>query len=490
MRNFLTNITYYFQKIYNLFISIFIDYKYKEAKNPSISKETLEAYNLSRTKGPKRIICYAPFKHVYFGTNGIARACCINKTDTYGAIANNKLSDLWKNDKVVVLREKILNYDLSGGCNYCNQQLESNNFKAFEGRLFDTILPEKPAAYPTEMTFEISTTCNLECIMCNGNFSSSIRKNREKLPPLQEMYGNDFLDSIKDSIPFLKKASFIGGEPFLIPQYFDIIEYILEHNSNCKIFIQTNGTILNNRVKNIIEHKNVHLSISIDSLNKLKYESIRKNASFERLMENMEFFKLRAQKHNQSVNINFCVMTNNWEEVPDMLSYCNKHHFSVTFIPVESPKSLSISQTNKKTLKGIADFYEKNKYNHLLKENMLNIQKYNDLTNYVNHCLKRAELFQEKVRIQSQEHTDDLTILLKYYLQFELLFNSNDISHIMTLLERYKIGLEEKDIRHFISCILIDLKDNKQNVISDYVNGGNWFERFEDSLNSSISNKF
>lgn len=479
MSNLSTNITYYLHKIYNNILSVFIDYKYNIAKNPSISKKTIEAYNLSRLKGPKKIICYAPFKHVYFGTNGVARACCINKTDTYGTIKDNKLSKLWKSDKVISLREKILNYDLSGGCNYCHKQLESSNFKAFEGRMYDSLLPEIQSDYPTEMTFEISTTCNLECIMCNGNFSSSIRKNREKLPPLEEMYDSEFLNSIKDSIPFLKKANFIGGEPFLIPQYFDIIEYIIEHNQNCKLYIQTNGTILNNRVKRIIEHKNVFISISIDSLIKEKYEFIRKNASFNRLMENMDFFKQRALLHNQSININFCVMTNNWEEVPDMLSYCNKNQFSITFIPVEFPVEYNIGLLSVSELKNIVSNYKNSLKKKTLVTNKINVAKYNDLIKHIEFHLLKAELKLDNALQFSNQNSEVLIQLLNKNLKHQLLFDNEDILSVLKSIEVKTKLYDERNKRLFISSLLADLIEHKESIIFDYKHTDDWLSRFE-----------
>ena len=60
-----------------------------------------------------------------------------------------------------------------------------------------------------------------------------------------------------------------GGEPFLIPFYLDLIDKIGELNKNCKIYIQTNGTILSDRIRKILNNNQISLSISIDSFNKI-----------------------------------------------------------------------------------------------------------------------------------------------------------------------------------------------------------------------------
>ena len=64
--------------------------------------------------------------------------------------------------------------------------------------------------------------------MCGGKWSSAIRKNREGLPPLKNHYDKDFVKQIREFLPFLREARFIGGEPFLINLYYDIWEAITE----------------------------------------------------------------------------------------------------------------------------------------------------------------------------------------------------------------------------------------------------------------------
>ena len=67
------------------------------------------------------------------------------------------------------------------------------------------------------MEFSISNVCNLECVMCNGNFSSAIRAHRDQLPPAKSVYSNAFDPVLRSILPHLFRAKFLGGEPFLIP---------------------------------------------------------------------------------------------------------------------------------------------------------------------------------------------------------------------------------------------------------------------------------
>lgn len=317
-------------------------YRYNQSENPTLSLNLVKDYNRNRTLGPRKIICNAPFKHMYFKQNGKITACCASGVDAYGNIREGSILDIWNGEKANQLRKRIKNFNLSGGCSGCQHSIESKNYNAFIGRIYDSLLPSLNNKYPTEMTFEISNTCNLECVMCNGEFSNLIRRNVEKLPDLPDFYDIDFFEEIKEFLPYLKRVRFMGGEPFLIKQYGPIMDFLVKNNPACKIYIQTNGTVLNNSVKEIVESGNVEVSISIDSLQKQTYEIIRKNGSFERTMKNLNYFSERAIKHHQLININFCVMNINWREVPNIFEFCDNNNFTINLIPVEYPRHLSL----------------------------------------------------------------------------------------------------------------------------------------------------
>ncbi|MBP6456127.1 MAG: radical SAM protein [Chitinophagaceae bacterium] len=423
---------------------------------------------------------------MYFKSDGTITPCCRNEKDMYGTIGKGTLTELFNSKSIESVRNKIEDYNLCDGCNYCNIQLQSSNFNAFEGRLYDSILPEKSGNFPTEMTFEISNQCNLECIMCDGNYSSSIRKNREKLPELENKYDDAFSEIIKEGIPYLKVARFLGGEPFLIPQYIDIIDNIIKENKNCRIYIQTNGTILNNRVKKIIEHKNVHLSISIDSLQKEMYEKIRKNASFVRLMEHMDYFIERSKKHNQIININFCVMTNNWMEVPEMIQFCNTNNFSLSLIPVEFPRYLSLRSLNVNKLNEIVSHYSKPEYNNLFSSNKFNGDKITNLISYINFSIENNNKQLSRIsKLESLEIKDLDDIVDAHYLKIMLKSDEMSIIKDLTSTVNTKLNVEEK--KSLYITFIHDLEQNpNETPVYHFKNNNEWKTLFKAYLENLV----
>ena len=258
-----------------------------------------------------------------------------------GAYPAISIKEIWNGDGANQLREYIKNNDLSLGCFGCRQQLLAGNFDAVKARQYDE-RRFNPNGYPSVMEFELSNVCNLECEMCSGDFSSLIRAKREKLPPIVSVYDAAFVNQLEEFIPCLEEVKFYGGEPFLIEIYYDIWERIMKINPSVRISVQTNATVLNNRVKNILEHTDFHINISLDSLQKETYESIRKNADFGRVMENVKYFHSYCKGKNTFIGISVCAMRNNWRELPDFIRYCNELEVPVYFHTVLDPYHLSI----------------------------------------------------------------------------------------------------------------------------------------------------
>ena len=180
------------------------------------------------------------------------------------------------------LRRYMKGMDLPKGCEICYAQFESRNFSGLRARLYDhlaeELYPERDGRFlpmPKVMEFEISNVCNLECAMCSGYWSSAIRANREKLPPLKSPYDEDFVKQLEAFIPHLQEAKFLGGEPFLIKTYYQIWDLIIRLNPGIAVSITTNGTILNPRIKEMLEHLRVWIVMSMIRWTRKIMNSIR-----------------------------------------------------------------------------------------------------------------------------------------------------------------------------------------------------------------------
>ena len=355
-----------------------------------IDNALLEKYNQSRETSDKNLICHAPFVSLNFEQNGNVTACCYNRTFILGAYPQDSLQEIWTGDQANQLREYIQANDLTHGCELCLHQLESGNFSGMRATGYDAYaqkengLAQNQDLKPRVFEFELSNTCNLECIMCNGHFSSSIRKNREQLPPKENPYNADFVTQLEAFMPDLEAAKFLGGEPFLIDMYYDIWDRMIAINPNIKLKITTNGTILNQKVKDTLEVLKSDLIISIDSVEKETYEAIRQNASYERVMENLEYFIDYTKRHHTNLSFAVCPIQKNWKEIPNIVAFCNQRGIHVFFNTVLFPIDLSLRRLGKLELEIIATHLQEHApvANSPLGEK--NLQAYDDLVNQIN----------------------------------------------------------------------------------------------------------
>jgi MoaA/NifB/PqqE/SkfB family radical SAM enzyme len=313
------------------------------------SADDIKKYNLLRAESHYPTACNAASNSMYFYPDGYITPCCHSKDFIYGKYPETSLKDIWFGFQRKSLETALCNYNFELGCETCYRNIASGNYSATEALRFDNF---KNKTYPTNIEFQLHNHCNLECIMCSGVLSSSIRENRDKLPPLPMLYNEKFLEELNDFIPHLTHATFSGGESFMIKIYYEIWQKIVEKNPTCAVTIITNGSVLNNKIKELLNKGKFNIVISIDAFDKKIYETIRKNAHYETLLKNLEYIaEIRATTATK-LNINFCPMPENMYHIPAFVTKCNElkcgYYFSIVYLPSRhSLESLPQSELEK-----------------------------------------------------------------------------------------------------------------------------------------------
>lgn len=308
-----------------------------------LSDNELQEYNKKRddfdkTRSvDKRSPCLAPFNNMYFTTEGFVAPCWLLVGNVDNWSKTRSISDIWFGEKFKKFRENLKNGVFESKCGVCKHKIDSDNWPL--AMAYDSFSVKE---YPTLLELELSNQCNLECIMCEGRLSSGIRKNRDKLPPLPNIYDDSFVEQLSEFIPHLEELRFNGGEPFAQKIVYDICMLVAKLKPELKINIATNGTVYNNQVKKILDSCNIHLNISIDSLDKKNYESIRINGDFDVLMKNFEMFKEYCKNNNRTLCIMVNPMRNNWWEMPEFVRFTNKNNVHLWYNTIHHPSHLGI----------------------------------------------------------------------------------------------------------------------------------------------------
>lgn len=146
--------------------------------------------------------------------------------------------------------------------------------------------------YPVQwLMIEPTNRCNLSCVMCPQAGKLSRKKGF--------MDFSLFKRIIDEASEFVKTAQlFHSGESFLHPRIFDMIHYTASHSMYS--LINTNGTLIDKKkAKAILDSGLNSISFSFDSFHKATYESIRKGASFNKTLRNIEYFLNLKAQHRQ-----------------------------------------------------------------------------------------------------------------------------------------------------------------------------------------------
>lgn len=169
--------------------------------------------------------------------------------------------------------------------------------------------------FPQVVSVEPTNHCNLRCIMCNRN------QRREKGYIDFELY-KKIIDECAVFNPRIWLN--LAGEPLLHPDIIDLIAYAKQQGLS-EICMNTNAAFLHGAMSDrIIESGLDILAVSIDSLRKEVFESIRIGADFQQVFENVMLFlekrtKCRATKPR--FDVAFVKMAENIDEIEVFKAY-------------------------------------------------------------------------------------------------------------------------------------------------------------------------
>jgi MoaA/NifB/PqqE/SkfB family radical SAM enzyme len=292
---------------------------------------------------PRWSACYAPHASIYFDQHGKARACCQNTGVYLGDVTTQTVREIWESADAEQMRTALEHDDYSAGCEFCEWQVREGNTDILFARGFDHLRPaERRPAWPRMMEFSLTNTCNLQCAMCNGDWSSTIRAKREGRAPLPAVYGDAFYEQLAEFLPHLEEVAFLGGEPFLGREPLRVMEMLAELEAPPQITITTNGTVHTARVARIIAALRPNIVVSIDGASTETYDAIRVGAHLPDVLANLDRF--RDELGPGKVSITTCLMTGNWHEFADLLALAEERDLVVGVNVVRFPEAQSLYQ--------------------------------------------------------------------------------------------------------------------------------------------------
>jgi MoaA/NifB/PqqE/SkfB family radical SAM enzyme len=380
--------------------------------------ELLQAYQQVRPAGQQQAMCYAPFRNLYFDNSGKVFSCSYNRLFPLGSIPEDRIMDIWQGERMTALRAFVGAFDTGLGCALCRIQMDSANFAAVKASMWDEISDTDP--WPAVMEFSLTNRCNLGCKMCISGFSSVHQRDRHSQSGMKDPYGNDFFEELKPFLKQLQEAKFYGGEPFLCDGYFRIWDDLSQMNPECRITVQTNATIYNTGIENLLSRGNFHISVSLDAITPEVLEDIRRGAKADIIFANIERFRQLAKSKNNFFGITVSPTVYNTSEIHRIMDFCNANELPVYFTTIWFPVSASLWNLSSKQLIELSDEWSAYSYDPASPIVIYNQHQLDGLIALTRHWARNAEAANANSKEDSHRTLEELkNSLLAKMLDFE-----------------------------------------------------------------------
>ena len=256
-----------------------------------------------------RPACHAPFTSMYLDPTGRVTACCANSWHPLGHVSRQSLPEIWRGPAARRLRSRLAGGDLGLGCELCAAEVAIGSPATAQLHEFDALGPSsRHPDWPAQLELALSNACNLQCLMCNGELSSSIRIHREGRAPLPTVYDDRFFDDLDAFLPHLRRVKFLGGEPFLGAEPLRVMGRLVDLGLAPDVYVTTNGTQWNDRVRRVLSALPVDVSVSVDGFRRETVEAIRVGVDHAALLANIERYREATSGNGGGFSLTFCLL--------------------------------------------------------------------------------------------------------------------------------------------------------------------------------------
>lgn len=256
--------------------------------------------------------CSVPFLSMYLKENlttDLARPCC----EYRGKFLNEKIENVdeyFNSNSYKKLRQAFNSRIMPKNCITCvndeksgieSKRIDFNNDYYDQAKYF---YENKTTECPPPIYYDIrpSNYCNLECVMCNPDNSSAIDKRYKEYDnesfylkhfTYKNQHDDNWVDFLYKNAKYIKKICYAGGEPLLMPQVINSINWFVDngYSENIEIKFLTNATVFRSKWVNLFpKFKRVEFNLSIDGVGDV-IEYVRYPTKWNVVEKNLKFFK-------------------------------------------------------------------------------------------------------------------------------------------------------------------------------------------------------
>jgi MoaA/NifB/PqqE/SkfB family radical SAM enzyme len=319
-------------------------------------------------------ICMLPWISIEASPMGTARPCCLAREDIAGIdLRKNTLEDAYKSEYMQDMRRKMRSGEKPVTCKLCwDEEAAGRDSKRIHSRVrLKELYPlvDWQNDTPDQLWFidlKLGNICNLKCRIC-GSWSSSkwaaeemdyLPKGANKKEHIAYQWlkqgkwpeeSPDFWENLKTLLPNIKYFEFTGGEPWLIKEHWDLLQYAADNgfSKNIDIHYNTNATQrLGPHTQVWDQFGRVDIAFSIDNVGK-RFEYERYGADWELANSIIDFTHWTKEVDTPNITTQLCFTINiqNVYYIDEILAWADTKPFgSIYFNMLHSPDHMSIQR--------------------------------------------------------------------------------------------------------------------------------------------------
>jgi hypothetical protein len=308
-----------------------------------------------------RVFCDKPFNHNYIHPNGKMRLCCSTIQDlptdnNYNLFDANKhsIDDYWNSNRMKEIRRKMIAGEKIRDCEKCYRQEEQGvqSLRSTQGMnkyITDTLPDGTYQKSADSMQIQMGNICNLKCKMCSQMYShmhgmetrdigeqdpewlhwvkeqgANVNNWTNELGIKQEWYKNPatkekMFEHISKNI---KKLNVIGGEPTLIPEFYELFDYCDQQGTlgTKDVTIVTNLTNTNPKLTSWLPKlQRWTIWASVDGVGE-RTEYIRYPSKWNTVLESLEFYR-NIMGDNGNITLSPATQLLNIDQLDDIIKW-------------------------------------------------------------------------------------------------------------------------------------------------------------------------
>ena len=314
-------------------------------------------FNLDKT-------CVNPWINVEIKNTGEYSVCCeyIRPVDEKTMnVQTHSLAEFINSSQVNLVKKQMLSGEIAPGCKQC---FEKEDLGYQSKRLRDNYVYREKKNLITldglneivSLDIKLGYTCNFACRICDESNSSLWHSQKNKhihlfkefksSKNLADWTKNDqslFWQEIR-ALPDIAYLQFTGGEPLLIKQQEQILDYYIENGKSTQINVHynTNGSVYPAHLFSVAKNfKSIGITFSIDNIGeKFEYE---RGGVWQEVEKNI-IYCIKNKPKNVTLDMFPTISIFNILSAYDIYAFGKKNGLNVVYNLLRSPNYFSVTE--------------------------------------------------------------------------------------------------------------------------------------------------